>query len=131
MFSDALYTFLQPYLWLGNVLKFSDVHDEYFDITIQIFYISNTLFALSLLYAIKFFQQLNKDKKSTKKKNKKQPVSDTLMLMTESVDGKQLSLNHDKDDEPAPKVSFGKAAKKAMVEDAMLDLYIGMRQAKD
>lgn len=51
--------------------------------------------------------------------------------MTESADGKPLSLNPVQDDEPSTKASIGRAAKKAIVEDAMLDLYIGMRAARD
>jgi hypothetical protein len=63
MVSDSLYSLLQPYLWLNNVLTIKQNIDLDYDITVQIFYITNTAFALILLHAIRFFQRLNQNKR--------------------------------------------------------------------
>lgn len=55
MITDSLYTLLQPYTWLDNAVGIPVKYTLDYDIIVQVFFITNTAFALILLFAVRFF----------------------------------------------------------------------------
>lgn len=72
MFIDSMYSIFSPFLWLNDILKPNkDVYNHLYDSVVQIFYFTNTAFALVTLYALSFFQKLAKSKKADALKDSK------------------------------------------------------------
>lgn len=55
MIADSIYTILSPYLWIYEVLSLDDWWYTYYDVTAEIFYLANTVFAIIMLYALSYF----------------------------------------------------------------------------
>jgi len=55
MLTDSVYTLMQPYSWIDTTVGISFKFSLDYDIIIQVFYVSNTAFALILLFAVRFF----------------------------------------------------------------------------
>lgn len=55
MITDSAYTLVAPYLWIIKAISTNSNLYTYYDISLELFFLMNTVFSIFMLYTIHFF----------------------------------------------------------------------------
>jgi hypothetical protein len=55
MITDSAYTLVAPYLWIIKSIGAQNYTYTYYDISLELFFLMNTVFSIFMLYTIYFF----------------------------------------------------------------------------
>jgi hypothetical protein len=58
MVTDSAYTLVAPYLWIIKAISTESYLYTYYDVSLELFFMMNTVFSIFMLYALYFFQRL-------------------------------------------------------------------------
>lgn len=124
IFTDTIYTMLSPFLWIYDVVEGPGSSMwTYDDIVIQLYFMSNTLFALFMLYALNFFQLIKK------KPGDPYTITDALEQLKDTADSdenlNQLAISSKTKKSNSPMTG---QENKEVISEAMLTLYMGLRK---
>ena len=124
IFTDTIYTMLSPFLWIYDVVAGPGSSMwTYDDIVIQLYFMSNTLFALFMLYAINFFKLIKK------KPGDPYTITDALEQLKDTADSdenlNQLAISSKTKKSNSPMTD---QENKEVISEAMLTLYMGLRK---
>ena len=124
IFTDTIYTMLSPFLWIYDVVEGPGSSMwTYDDIVIQLYFMSNTLFALFMLYALNFFQLIKK------KPGDPYTITDALEQLKDTADSdenlNQLAISSKTKKSNSPMTG---QENKDVISEAMLTLYMGLRK---
>lgn len=124
IFTDTIYTMLSPFLWIYDVVAGPGSSMwTYDDIVIQLYFMSNTLFALFMLYALNFFQLIKK------KPGDPYTITDALEQLKDTADSdenlNQLAISSKTKKSNSPMTG---QENKEVISEAMLTLYMGLRK---
>ena len=124
IFTDTIYTMLSPFLWIYDVVEGPGSSMwTYDDIVIQLYFMSNTLFALFMLYALNFFQLIKK------KPGDPYTITDALEQLKDTADSdenlNQLAISSKTKKSNSPMTD---QENKEVISEAMLTLYMGLRK---
>ena len=124
IFTDTIYTMLSPFLWIYDVVEGPGSSMwTYDDIVIQLYFMSNTLFALFMLYALNFFQLIKK------KPGDPYTITDALEQLKDTAGSdenlNQLAISSKTKKSNSPMTG---QENKEVISEAMLTLYMGLRK---
>lgn len=67
MFTNSMFSLLSPFLWIGDVFFSQNTITIVFIISVQLFYLTNTIFSLIMLYAMHHFARYDSEDQNVTK----------------------------------------------------------------